>query len=111
MKTQIGGMPPQDGREWYCQCARCGSSLDRVRCENCGGDGVTGHNCGDDTCCCLDPEDNVTCGSCRGECGFWQCLSSTDWCQQHPLRGRELVERSTPEWYLIETGEQKGGPA
>lgn len=35
-------------------------------CEECGGDGTTGHDCGEDTCCCLRPEENVTCLSCGG---------------------------------------------
>jgi len=25
--TIMAKYPPQDGREWYCQCARCGSSV------------------------------------------------------------------------------------
>ena len=29
-----------------------------VDCWQCGGEGWFGHDCGEDTCCCLDPEDN-----------------------------------------------------
>lgn len=28
--TVIANHPPQDGREWDCQCARCGSTIARV---------------------------------------------------------------------------------
>ena len=41
---------------------------DHIECWDCGGAGVTHHNCGEDTCCCLDPEDNVMCETCGG-CG------------------------------------------
>ena len=36
-------------------------------CGICGGAGG-GHDCGDDSCCCLDPEPNVRCWAC-GEYG------------------------------------------
>ena len=38
-----------------------------VDCWNCGGEGVDGHDCGDDCCVCADPEDNVRCHVCRGK--------------------------------------------
>lgn len=37
-----------------------------VECGDCGGTGLDGHDCGEDTCCCLHPEDNVTCETCNG---------------------------------------------
>ena len=40
-------------------------------CWDCGGSGYTHHNCGEDSCCCLYPEDNVTCDTCNGE-GGWE---------------------------------------
>lgn len=43
-------------------------------CENCGGDGVTSHDCGEDTCCCLYPEDNVACDICLGTGCFEVCI-------------------------------------
>ncbi len=52
------------------QCGRCGSSITFQECGNCGGDGVTGHDCGEDCCCCADPEDNVTCDICHGVGAF-----------------------------------------
>lgn len=39
-------------------------------CYQCGGEGVTHHDCGEDTCCCLYPEDNVRCDICHGEGGW-----------------------------------------
>ena len=39
---------------------------DGVECWDCGGEGVTHHDCGEDTCCCLSPEDNVACETCGG---------------------------------------------
>lgn len=41
-----------------------------VTCEACGGDGVDGHDCGEDTYCCLRPEENRVCHICRGEGGW-----------------------------------------
>lgn len=32
-------------------------------------DGFTGHYCGEDTCCCADPEPNVVCEMCEGRGG------------------------------------------
>ena len=40
-----------------------------VECWNCD-DGYSGHDCGEDICCCLDPEDNVICDICRGKGGW-----------------------------------------
>jgi len=34
-------------------------------CWNCGGDGGH-HDCGEDTCCCMNPEINVPCEVCGG---------------------------------------------
>ena len=54
-------------------CQRCGSSMEWVTCDTCGGEGVDGHDCGDDTCCCLYPEENIVCDICDGEGGWWRC--------------------------------------
>jgi len=83
------------------QCARCGSSCDHQDCWNCE-DGLSGHDCGEDCCCCLYPEDNVVCDVCRGRGGWWNCLSSEAWCQANPLPGRENVQRGEIEWFTIE---------
>jgi len=48
------------------ECEKCGSILQERTCEHCGGEGVSGHDCGEDTCCCLDPVDNIPCDYCNG---------------------------------------------
>ena len=75
VQTHIGERPPADGNAWDCQCAHCGSSCDWQSCYNCE-DGYSHHDCGEDCCCCIHPEDNVTCDICRGYGGWWSCLSS-----------------------------------
>lgn len=64
-------------------CPRC--SKDKLCCEigwvdcwECDGEGVSGHDCGEDCCCCLYPEDNVTCNICDGDGGWWECLGRCD---------------------------------
>lgn len=42
-----------------------------IECWRCGGTGLIGHDCGEDVCCCRDPEDNVECDICNGE-GGWE---------------------------------------
>ena len=37
-----------------------------VTCDWCDGEGFSGHDCGEDTCCCADPEENITCHVCGG---------------------------------------------
>ena len=44
--------------------------LYRIECWNCGGEGLDGHDCGEDTCCCLEPFENVPCDVCDG-LGYW----------------------------------------
>jgi len=110
----VGLQCPNDGREWHVQCARCGSSLSFEECANCGGEGVTGHDCGEDCCCCLDPEDNVVCDCCGGEGDFPECASQpSGWCLDHPMPGREAVHVGTPEWFTVEanTGSTGQEPA
>jgi hypothetical protein len=75
------------------QCARCGSSVEWLNCWNCV-EGYTHHDCGEDCCCCVNPEDNVVCDECRGAGGEMHCISSPEWCEANPLPGREQV-RST----------------
>lgn len=54
------------------QCGCCEMVYDE--CEQCGGDGVYGHDCGEDCCCCLDPEDNQDCDVCGGSGYFKHCI-------------------------------------
>jgi len=91
--------PLNDGRDWVCHCARCGSSADWMECEYCDGEGFYGHDCGEDCCVCEFPEDNVPCQVCNGDGGWWTCLSSADWCKAHPLPKREDVPRGVIEWF------------
>lgn len=109
-ETSIG-IHPHDGREWDVQCARCGSSLNFEPCEQCGGSGFDGHDCGEDSCCCADPADNVRCGACYGRCAFPVCVSEhSGWCKANPRPGREEIAESTPEWYTFDTrAANKGG--
>lgn len=55
-------------------CSKCGSQKFYRGCWNCE-DGYSGHDCGEDCCCCLDPEDNVVCDICEGEGGFYVCAT------------------------------------
>lgn len=100
-KPLFADLPPSDGREWECQCGRCGSSVDFEECWNCGGERFSGHDCGEDCCCCLDPEENVVCDVCRGRGGWDHCISSSEWCQANPIPGREHVERGIIEWFPV----------
>lgn len=52
-------------------CA-CGTAKAWRDCWNCD-EGLSGHDCGEDCCCCLDPEDNVRCDICAGKGGFFVC--------------------------------------
>lgn len=101
----IADHPPKEmyatGLTIHCQCARCGSSTHYEDCWNCE-DGYSDHDCGEDVCCCLYPEDNVECDVCDGRGGWHVCLSSPEFCQANPLPGRENVERGKIEWFTVE---------
>lgn len=53
-------------------CEEHGQELMWANCGNCN-EGYTHHDCGEDCCNCLYPEDNVTCDICDGEGGFLVC--------------------------------------
>lgn len=97
----IADYPPQTGGGWDCQCARCGSTCDWQKCGACD-DGLSGHDCGEDCCCCLDPEPNVPCDICEGHGGWWSCLSSAEWCEKNPLPNHEEIERGKIEWFQVD---------
>src|SRR5581483_568283 len=60
-------------------CGRClCCELDWRECESCDGEGVDGHDCGEDCCACAYPEDNVRCDSCSGKGGFYYCACNED---------------------------------
>lgn len=101
----IGCRPTREmylyGGEVDVQCARCGSSAESHRCDRCH-DGLDGHECGEDCCCCAYPEPNVLCQHCNGEAVWHECVSSPEWCEANPLPGREGVRRGVLEWYTAE---------
>jgi hypothetical protein len=57
-------------------CDVCGAEMDWEDCDRCGGEGLDGHDCGEDACCCLYPEDNETCDQCEGRGGWWYCYNA-----------------------------------
>lgn len=94
----------RNGIEWYqldredgtkeadCQCARCGGSCSYWQCPDCDEYGYSYHDCGEDSCCCRYPENNVCCDTCGGTGGEWHCANTPDYCNAHPLPGRENIE-------------------
>ena len=52
-------------------CPNCGSDLEWADCDC--EEGYSHHDCGDDTCCCLNPEPNVVCNICLGDGGWYVC--------------------------------------
>jgi hypothetical protein len=95
--TKIIGKCPRDGREWDCQCARCGSSMAFEDCDNCGGEGFI-----EDDDWQADPGDGWDCDWCRGSGGHWVCLSSEQWCDAHPADGRADITRGMVEWFTFD---------
>lgn len=102
----VGFDHPHDGRDWDCQCARCGSSLAWEPCSSCGGEGITapGELYEQDPLW-YDPDDYEACSQCGGDGAYSYCLSSPEWCQTHPLPGRENMARHTPEWFTTDKKE------
>lgn len=103
----IAGHPPNDGRDWDAQCARCGSGVTSEDCWDCDGYGEREHDCGEDTCCCLEP-DGEPCERCRSTGQILVCISDADWCAEHPLPGREALIRGEPEWFVVGQREAMG---
>lgn len=102
MRTHIGRRPPSGGTsQWEANCARCGSDVFWVRCDECE-DGFSHHDCGDDSCCCVLPIANMKCDTCQGEAGWFVCMSKLEWCDLHPLPGREKFKRGEIEWFEVE---------
>lgn len=73
-------------------CGRCGSSLTWERCGACEACGYTVD----------DPDPG--CEVCNGVGVAPLCLSSADWCEEHPMDGCEDVERHTPEEFEVTCG-------
>jgi hypothetical protein len=55
------------------------------------------------------PAENVTCDICHGNGAFAICLSSPEWCEAHPLPGRQNTPRSTPESFTVPERSRKKG--
>jgi hypothetical protein len=94
--------PPQDGRRWECQCARCGSSVEWNHCGACGGEGITGPGeLYEEDPLWYDMDDYAPCAHCNGDASWGICLSSPEWCEANPIPGREDVQRGTVEWFPV----------
>lgn len=65
-------------------CASCDDEKEWVDCWNCGGEGMSDHDCGEDCCCCLNPEDNVPCDVCDAAGGWYACRN----CQPRAFDGQ-----------------------
>ena len=101
MTSHIGSRPTREmyesGKEIDCQCARCGSSCEWVDCWNgCEEGYLNNHD--------LDPlwyhdEYDQPCDVCECRGGWHVCISGDEWCQAHPLTGREAVNRGEIEWF------------
>lgn len=94
--TFIGPHPPNDGRDWDCCCARCGSTVTFERCDSCGGDGVV--EVYEEDPLNNDPGDVEGCETCSGAGGWRTCLASAEWCEANPRRSR-IHERGVIEWW------------
>lgn len=55
-------------------CKVCGADMEFTDCWQCGGEGYGDdfHDCGEDCCCCLDPEPGE-CPECNGAGGWLEC--------------------------------------
>ncbi len=98
--TIIADNPPSDGKQYDCQCARCGSSVDFEPCGACGGDGQTqpGELYEEDPLW-YDMDSTAPCHQCGGQ----GSLSSPEYCESHPLPGREAIKRDSIEWFEVRT--------
>lgn len=96
--TQIGGRQPDHYRDWECQCARCGSTLDFEPCTRCGGQGYLENGQDEDG----QWEDDDRCEECLGRATFPVCMSGDEYCQANPIKGRESIQRNTPEWFTFD---------
>jgi len=72
-------------------------------CERCGGEGVTGPGeLYEEDPLWYDSDDYENCHECGGAGGWHLCLSTPEFCEAHPIVGREGITRHTPEWFVVE---------
>ena len=64
--AEVSAVPAPKG------CEKCGWELSWRECWNCE-EGFSYHDCGEDCCCCLNPENNVRCDICYGKGGWMMC--------------------------------------
>lgn len=96
----VAARPPEEPGDWYCQCARCGSSCMWSDCDTCGGEGHTAFGeLHDQDPLWYDEDEVEACPICDGAGGWWCCLSPYAWCKDHPVEGRENVEPGQIEWF------------
>ena len=55
------------------KCENCQGEMERIECTFCNEDGFMLHDCGEDTCACLDDSPNVLCDTCDGRTCWWVC--------------------------------------
>lgn len=72
-------------------------------CEACGGQGITDYGELHE----LDPlwydeKDVSYCLQCGGDPVDYVCMSSREWCESHPLVGRETTPHGTIEWFTFD---------
>lgn len=63
-----------DGIELAGPCQKCQATTLRRQCDFCD-DGYSDHDCGEDCCCCFEPEPNVRCDMCGGH-------GEQNWCRE-----------------------------
>lgn len=56
----------------FCPVCNC-CNLNWKICSYCE-DGFSHHDCGEDSCCCLEPYNNIECDNCKGNGGWFICL-------------------------------------
>lgn len=83
----------KDKEELGVACPKCGSSMMWEDCDQCD-EGYSHHDCGEDTCCCLDPYDNVTCDTCGGTGGIYVCVSCETRVPTNELKEKVVVRKS-----------------
>ena len=89
----MNGSMPDPREDEDPNCPRCGSAMERVTCWQCGGEAGF-HDCGEDTCMCLDKEElTKACEECGGDGGFMVCWARCE----DPDKNRDKASRSPPD--------------